>query len=86
MTWQTPMTVLPSASSWSAVLRLRMICAAVCLVRFQVEPPTQADRAERAEGGGAETGRLGGAHRDGAAAEGGLGIAWRIAPSRLTLS
>ena len=52
-------TVLPSASCCSAALRLRMICAAVCRVRFLVEPPSQAGRAERTEEGGAETGRWG---------------------------
>ena len=41
---QTPATVLPWAISCSAVLSLRMICSAVCLVRFMVESPAQCGR------------------------------------------
>jgi len=38
MTVQTSATVLPWAISCSAVLRLRMIYSAMCLVRFMVKP------------------------------------------------
>ena len=44
MTRQTSAAVLPWAISCSAVLSLRMICSAVCLVRFMVESPTQSGR------------------------------------------
>ena len=44
MTRQTSATVLPWANSCSAVLRLRMICSAVGLVRFLVECPAQFGR------------------------------------------
>ena len=44
MTRQTSTTVLPWAISCSAVLSLRMICSAVCLVRFMVKSPAQSGR------------------------------------------
>ena len=44
MTRQTSATVLPWLISCSAVLSLRMICYAVCLVRFMVESQAQSGR------------------------------------------
>ncbi len=44
ITRQTSATVLPWAISCSAVLSLRMICSAVCLVRFMVGSPAQSGR------------------------------------------
>jgi hypothetical protein len=43
-TRQTSATLLPWTISCSAVLSLRMIFSAVCLVRFMVESPAQSGR------------------------------------------
>jgi len=44
MTRQTSTTVLPSEISCSAVLSLRKICSAMCMVRFMPKSPVQSGR------------------------------------------